>query len=180
MNKNLLMLPLTILCAPAFAAQAEKTLVCHVDSVVGTIDLISVPEGANHLGNENHQFDGLSDYEPSDAGATGEGKEDENGDGVADGCEPEAAACPCWTEFDLVVFENDGSNPVRCVTSYWISIFDSSDGALLSSQKDGTRFCDYQSTEAPGNIGKSVLATGLSPDTYTACRQIINDYCESN
>lgn len=66
----------------------------------GKIDLILVSERANHLGNEAHAFDGLSDYEPfkENAGSDPNDFEDINGpDGIDDGCElEELLTCPCW------------------------------------------------------------------------------------
>ena len=67
----------------------------------GKIDLILVSERANHLGNEAHAFNGLSDYEPfkENAGSDPNDFEDINGpDGIDDGCEPEEQllTCPCW------------------------------------------------------------------------------------
>lgn len=86
--------------ANGFAGKAEKVLICHVSSDDGTIQLINVSQNSNHLGNESHFFEGISDYEPSEIGASGEGTEDTNGDGIDDGCEP-AQDCPCWDLGDL-------------------------------------------------------------------------------
>lgn len=66
----------------------------------GKIDLILVSKRANHLGNEAHAFNGLSDYEPfkENAGSDPNDFEDINGpDGIDDGCElEELLTCPCW------------------------------------------------------------------------------------
>lgn len=78
-----------------------KVLVCHVGNELpeydpactegcgdaGKIDLIEVANPAKHLGNPAHTYDGQSDYDPVEAGATGEGKEDSDGNGIDDGCE---------------------------------------------------------------------------------------------
>jgi hypothetical protein len=105
-----------------------KTLVCHVGNDVGPngetylddpycapndlndyfcpsagkIDLISVPEhvATKHLENPNHYWDGTSDYDPIAEGASGEGTEDSDGNGVDDGCEL-ISPCPCWSESEL-------------------------------------------------------------------------------
>lgn len=83
------------------AAKAPKVLVCHVGGD-GTVNLILVSANSNHLGNAKHNFDGLTDYEPATIGASGEGTEDIDGDGIDEGCEPPAGVpCPCWDEEDL-------------------------------------------------------------------------------
>lgn len=113
-------------------ARQEKSLVCHVGNELGSqgetwlenpncevpegwvgeytcpdagkVDLILVAKAAKHLGNENHSWDGLSDYDPFAVGASGDSTEDANGDGIDDGCEvPTAVTCPCWDEQDLMV-----------------------------------------------------------------------------
>ncbi len=130
---------LILFAVTGFAGPKVKQLVCHVGNEVGPggetylddpnclpsdtnnyfcpdagkIDLILVPENANHLGNDSHSFDGISDYTPDEVDASGEGTEDSDGDGVDDGCQP-PEACPCWDEVDLlsVTAENvisDGS-----------------------------------------------------------------------
>lgn len=71
----------------------------------GKIDLILVAKRANHLGNEAHAFNGLSDYEPfkENAGSDPNDFEDINGpDGIDDGCElEELLTCPCWADQTL-------------------------------------------------------------------------------
>ena len=109
------------------AAPKTKSLICHVGNEVGPggevylddpscvpsdangffcpdagkVDLIVVGKKARHLDNPSHSFGGLSDYEPGEVGASGEGTEDSNGDGIDDGCEP-SLTCPCWDKEDLV------------------------------------------------------------------------------
>lgn len=115
-----------VFASTGFAKQ-EKTLICHVGNEAGPggetylddpncvpsdangffcpdagkIDLILVPKHAKHLGNDSHSWDGISDYEPGTVGASGDGTEDSDGDGVDDGCQP-AELCPCWDEVDLL------------------------------------------------------------------------------
>lgn len=115
-----------------FAARQEKILICHVGNELGPngeeydstcvpeeangycsadagkIDLILVPENAKHLGNPSHEYGGISDYEPGDVGASGDGTEDSNGDGIDDGCEP-PEACPCWDEVELLSVTADNN-----------------------------------------------------------------------
>lgn len=81
------------------AAKQPKVAVCHV-SGDGEINLIVVSANSNHLGNPNHNWDGITDYAPDDVGASGEGTEDSDGDGVDDGCQPQST-CPCWEELEL-------------------------------------------------------------------------------
>ena len=109
-----------------FAAKQEKELVCHVGNEVGPggevflddpgcapieennyfcpdagkIDLISVAKVSKHLDKSSHTFDGISDYRPADVGASGEGNEDSDGDGIDDGCQP-PVECPCWSQAGL-------------------------------------------------------------------------------
>lgn len=118
-----------------FAARQEKTLICHVGNEVGPsgeeYDPTCVPEEANdffcadagkidlivvaqkaadkHLENPSHEWDGISDYKPGDLGASGEGTEDSDGNGIDDGCELPAGDCPCWAESELqsVTAENN-------------------------------------------------------------------------
>ena len=82
----------------------------------GKIDLIFVANPANHLGNPNHEFDGFSDYDPIAEGASGEGKEDSNGDGIDDGCEI-SEPCPCWNETDLESVTDLNQDAQSCSTA---------------------------------------------------------------
>jgi len=115
-----------------FAAKKEKLLICHVGNELGPngeeydpacvpeeandyfcadagkIDLILVPENAKHLGNPSHEYGGISDYELGDVGASGDGTEDSNGDGIDDGYEP-PEACPCWDEIELLSVTADNN-----------------------------------------------------------------------
>jgi hypothetical protein len=124
-----------LLMSSGLAARQEKTLVCHVGSQAGPggevflddpdcvpseensyfcpdagkIDLIVVGNADAHLGNPSHSWDGLADYEPAEVGASGDGTEDSDGDGVDDGCEP-AMPCPCWAEDDLLSVTADNQS----------------------------------------------------------------------
>jgi len=160
-----------------FAAKKEKILICHVGTELGPngeeydpacvpdefngycsadagkIDLIIVPENAKHLGNPSHEYDGLSDYEPSEVGASGEGTEDSNGDGIDDGCEP-AEDCPCWDAAELlsVTADNYLTNG-SCSTTSALPI-----AALI--QNDGT---------TPGVEG-GFAAINSEPDKFCQTR----------
>ncbi len=129
-----------LLTAGAAVAKQEKTLICHVGNELGSdgatylenpdctppegytaedyvcpdagkVDLIVVAKAQKHLANQSHSWDGLSDYEPGDVGASGEGTEDSNGDGIDDGCQPpDGAECPCFDSTDLMVVTADNQN----------------------------------------------------------------------
>jgi hypothetical protein len=125
---------LMLFAATALAAKKDKVLICHVGNEegpagevyhpacvpeeandyfcadAGKIDLILVSGNANHLGNGSHMYDGISDYEPGDVGASGDGTEDSNGDGVDDGCEP-PEICPCWDEVELLSVTAENNLP---------------------------------------------------------------------
>jgi hypothetical protein len=122
--RNILILfvaTLMLFAATKLAAGQEKELICHVGNKesrtgdtylddpdckggncpdAGKIDLIVVANVAKHLGNPSHIYDEIPDYRPSDVGASGDGTEDSNGDGIDDGCEP-----------------IDGNTPVGTITS---------------------------------------------------------------
>lgn len=118
-----------LVLASSASANKEIRLVCHVGNEVGPggvtylddpncvpsdvngyfcpdagkIDLIVVAEKAaeNHLENLSHYWDGTSDYDPLVKGATGNGTEDSDGNGVDDGCEI-PSECPCWDAIELL------------------------------------------------------------------------------
>ncbi|MCW8925885.1 MAG: hypothetical protein OQJ84_06480 [Xanthomonadales bacterium] len=73
----------------------------------GKIDLIEVSKKANHLGNLSHAYDGISDYRPEFLSASGEGKEDSDGDGIDDGCEFPAQFI-LEVDSDLFQFDDPG------------------------------------------------------------------------
>lgn len=126
MKRAILFSALLLFAVTGFAGPKVKQLICHVGSNVGPggevylddpdcvpddtnnyfcpdagkIDLIRVPANSNHLGNDAHSFDGFYDYDPIATGASGEGTEDSNGNGIDDGCEP-VEPCPCWDEVEL-------------------------------------------------------------------------------
>jgi len=124
---HLLMAAALSLAAFSVAASPEKSLVCHVGNQAGPagevylddpgcvpgedngyvcpdagkVDLILVASSSAHLGNSSHSWDGIADYDPAEVGASGDGTEDSDGNGVDDGCEP-PLPCPCWAESDLL------------------------------------------------------------------------------
>lgn len=128
-----------LLAATLVNAKPEKMLVCHIGNETGPggetylddpncvpsdlnnyfcpnagkIDLIVVPEraAANHLENPNHYWDGISDYDPIAMGASGDGTEDSDGNGVDGGCEiPDV--CPCWAESELQAVTAENQDPI--------------------------------------------------------------------
>lgn len=134
--KIILTVTLMLFAATGFAAKKEKDLICHVGNEEGSegevylddpgcvpveengffcpdagkIDLIEVANTSKHLNNPNHTYDGIDDYLPDEVGASGEGNEDSDGDGIDDGCQPPPppASCPCWT--NEVLDSVDGFN----------------------------------------------------------------------
>jgi len=89
---------------PVFAGKggkSDRVSLCHVstDNHGGPrIKLMSVKKTDRHLGNENHVWDDVYDYLPMHMGASGEGNQDSNGNGIDDGCE---VSCPCWQYSEL-------------------------------------------------------------------------------
>jgi hypothetical protein len=130
MKRLILICTLILIATTGFAAKKEKTLICHVRyemgpngevydpacepgedndyfcANAGKIDLIVTSKPAKHLDNPSHEWDGISDYEPSEVGASGNGTEDSDGNGVDDGCEP-PVECPCWAEAELQAVTKD-------------------------------------------------------------------------
>jgi hypothetical protein len=139
MKRIILFCALILIATTGLAAKQEKTLICHVGNEMGPngetylddpgcvphldndwfcpdagkIDLIEVAKPNKHLDNDLHSYDGISDYLPGEIGASGEGDEDSNGDGIDDGCETEELlTCLCWdgfTESELVIALESGT-----------------------------------------------------------------------
>ena len=131
---------LMLIAATALATKQEKVLICHVGNETGLggevylddptctpsdangyfcpdagkIDLIVVAKVSKHLNNPNHEWDGISDYEPSDVGASGDGTEDSDGDGIDDGCQP-PETCPCWDEVELLSVTAENQADFSCL-----------------------------------------------------------------
>ena len=125
---------LMLFATTGFAAKKEKDLICHVGSEegpggetylddpgcvpveengyfcpdAGKIDLIEVSKKANHLGNLSHTYGGISDYRPGSLGASGEGSEDSDGDGIDDGCEFPAQFILEITSDDRAQYDDPG------------------------------------------------------------------------
>ena len=138
--KRLILFCTLILIATTGLAKQDKILICHVGNEVGPggevylddpgcvpieendyfcpdagkIDLISVAKVSKHLGNPSHEYDGISDYRPADIGASGDGKEDSNGDGIDDGCQP-PETCPCWDEVELLSVTAENQADFSCL-----------------------------------------------------------------
>lgn len=135
---------LMLFVSTGFAAKKEKDLICHVGNEFGAegevylddpgctphedndyfcpdagkIDLIEVAKSNKHLENSSHTFEGISDYWPADVGASGEGKEDSDGDGIDDGCQPPVlAACPCWSAEEIVSIDGIHSDGTELLIS---------------------------------------------------------------
>ncbi len=165
------------------AAKAPKVLVCHV-SGNGNVNLILVSANSNHLGNSKHYFEGLTDYEPATIGASGEGTEDIDGDGIDEGCEPpEGVACPCWEKSDLLaVTEDDYAPEFSCENGSFLPLvatietYDSepdveqSFAAALFAPGEG--FC--QTSEGQGAVAEGLAATD---EEAASCISQIVDRC---
>ena len=152
------------------AAKQEKELVCHVGSEVGPgpdfddylddpgcipieennyfcpdagkIDLISVAKASKHLGKPSHMYDGISDYTPEEVYASGDSKEDSNGDGIDDGCEPFNGNTPVGTITSDIVRGGSPPGSDRGVESaavnlvadaqLWATMFNGADVAFMN------------------------------------------------
>lgn len=167
-----------------FAAKAPKVLVCHVGGD-GQINLILVSANSSHLGNANHNFDGLMDYEPSTIGASGEGTEDIDGDGIDEGCEPPlGVACPCWEIDDLTaVTEENNAQESSCDAGSFLPIaatietYDNEPGVAESFAaalfEPGEGFC--QTSEGQG---QAVSGLDTTDEETLACISQIVDRCD--
>jgi hypothetical protein len=142
MKQLILFCTLILFATTGLAAKQEKTLICHVGNEMGPngevydpacvpgenndnfcadagkIDLIVVAKAAKHLNNDSHSWEGISDYEPSEVGASGDDTEDSDGNGIDDGCEP-AEECPCWDEIELLGFTVENQYIVSCDSYTW-------------------------------------------------------------
>lgn len=145
-----------------FAAKKNKMLVCHVDNVIGTIELIVVAENSSHF---NKHTD---DYQPEDGSSYS--TEDSDGNGIDDGCElSPSVACPCW---DKTVLDNidefnlDVSFSCSYASDYPVSaqIYTSNfTGAFAAwSRNDGSTGCvDFDAL--------SNYQPGITADEANAC-----------
>jgi hypothetical protein len=195
-TRILLSIVFVLYASTALAAPPEKTLICHVGNEVGPggedyldapgcvphdgndwfcpdagkIDLIEVAKRAKHLGNAAHSYDGISDYLPGDIGASGEGKEDSNGDGVDDGCEPPFLACPCWislTEGELLTaLEGAPSSEFCAITERVATAWSPDTGLELTAWAPGLTDrmgCEFRSGDA------DVAIFDLTPGEQAVC-----------
>ncbi len=128
MKRVILFSALLLFAVTGFAGPKVKQLVCHVGNETGPegetyfddpaydagkIDLIVVANAQKHLDNPNHFWDGFYDYDPIAEGASGEGTEDSDGNGIDDGCEiPDV--CPCWDEIELQSVTADNVYEAGC------------------------------------------------------------------
>ena len=200
-----------MLASNALAAKPEKNLICHVGNEVGPggevylddpgcmphednsyfcpdagkIDLIEVAKQAKHLGNDAHSYDGISDYQPGELGASGEGKEDSDDNGIDDGCEPPdlLLTCPCWntyTEAELVVAINaQPSVELICQDETWeatlildVAGYNPSNTRLIAfaapEEPEEPPFCEFE-------VGESGLVFHfLDTATTSQCKQEIS------
>lgn len=173
---HLLMAAALALTATGVSASPDKGLICHVGNETGPagevylddpgcvpgegngyfcpdagkIDLILVGNVGAHLDNVSHNWDGLSDYDPAEVGASGDGTEDSDGNGVDDGCEP-PLPCPCWAEQDLlsVTAENHlAANSCSAVSNLPLAAIIQNDQEFDDPQVEGG-FTAFASDLAP-------------------------------
>jgi len=164
------------LAAFSVAASPEKSLVCHVGNQAGPagevylddpgcvpgedngyvcpdagkVDLILVASSSAHLGNSSHSWDGIADYDPAEVGASGDGTEDSDGNGVDDGCEP-PLPCPCWAESDLLsvtAANHLAANSCSAVSNLPLAAIIQNDQELNDPEVEGG-FTAFASDQAP-------------------------------
>lgn len=152
----------------AHGNQKEKIRICHVGNEMGPngevydpacvpgedndyfcadagkIDLIVTAKPAKHLNNPSHEWDGISDYEPSEIGASGDGTEDSDGNGVDDGCEP-ADVCPCWDVTELQAVTAANQHPEYSCSNYiyWVGRYPDNIGVATTNTPGGVSFIAY-------------------------------------
>jgi hypothetical protein len=161
------------------AAKETKVLVCHVGEE-GSIDLILVSGSSSHLGNAAHNFDGIVDYTPGSVGASGDGTEDFDGDGVDEGCEPpDVVACPCWVEDDLttVTAENQlvDESCANISTLPFAAAIQNSPGSTPGVE-GGFTAADFGSGPFCETRDFPVQFV-ISPEEFDACIELIVDRC---
>jgi hypothetical protein len=158
MKQLILFCTLILFATTGLAAKQEKALICHMGNEAGLggetylddptcvpsdvngffcpdagkVDLIVVAKADKHLNNDSHSWDGISDYEPSEVGASGDGTEDSDGDGIDDGCEP-ADICPCWDVAELQAVTAANHDPVDSCSSFTTSIGHYPESVALST-----------------------------------------------
>lgn len=113
----------------------------------GKIDLIEVAKANKHLNNPNHAFEYapgefVSDYDPDPA--WGGSKEDTDGDGIDQGCQPELLTCPCWDTYSeeelLAALEAEAWTIPHCLINTSVAQAVEYDPALhLIPQIEGNR-----------------------------------------
>ena len=207
---------LMLIAATALAAKQEKVLICHVGNETGLggevylddptctpsdangyfcpdagkIDLIVVAKVSKHLNNPNHEWDGISDYEPSDVSASGDGKEDSDFNGVDDGCElPEV--CPCVgagiPEWDVAAqgtagWDISGFN-CGCGPDTWCAWESDPYTWVLAIENEAGNECGgvdpsyrYWCAGDSGGSGGFTSAIEITEEQHLACVEAILDY----
>lgn len=205
---NLVIALILLVAAQNVFARQAKMLVCHVgndagpggetylddpDCVpsdlnnyfcpdAGKIDLIVIAEkaAANHLSNSSHYWDGISDYDPLEMGASGDGTEDTDGDGIDEGCEI-AGDCPCWDEVELqqVTAANQDSfscsdpeasdYPLEALIQDDAVLPDGIEGGFLAINSNDQRLCTTRD--------EFRLEVGITAEEANACIEQIADRC---
>jgi hypothetical protein len=177
------------------AAKEEKVAICHVgnetvddeawpycngDGVcadAGTIVLVEVANPANHIGNPSHTWEGSLDYYPEDIGADGESTEDENSNGIADGCES-PQACPCWAESELENVTSGNLAPNAC-SNYHLdtAVFIADDtyqfGFGASLPGHSSNLCSSNTLLGPGG------SMAITPEQAASCAAQVVARCDA-
>ena len=213
MKRLLIVCILMLVATTATAARQEKQLICHVGNELGPngevylddpgcvpieendyfcpdagkIDLINVAKPSNHLEKPSHAFGGISDYRPVDVGASGEGKEDSDGDGIDDGCQP---ACPCWTASLLTeltppdLANADNNIPRACVNG--LNLIENFTGGhtdafqIYAAKIGGVGECGVFKTGSWSNIAlPRGDHLGLTDAEVANCRDFVIDHAQS-
>jgi hypothetical protein len=183
MKRLILICTLILIATTGFAAKKEKTPICHVRyemgpngevydpacepgedndyfcANAGKIDLIVTSKPAKHLDNPSHEWDGISDYEPSEVGASGDNTEDSDGNGIDDGCEP-AEECLCWDEIDLLAVTAEN---IRDDFNCEIYAYDYPNMAWIQTEDSSFIFSAFNSDSLFGGTPSCAMVT---PDLY--------------
>lgn len=204
---HLLMAAALSLAAFSVAASPERSLVCHVGNTAGPagevylddpgcvpgedngyvcpdagkVDLILVASSGAHLGNASHSWDGLADYDPAQVGASGDGTEDSDGNGVDDGCEP-PLPCPCWAESDLLsvtAANHLAANSCSAVSNLPLAAIIQNDQELNDPEVEGgfTAFASDQATSLCATRDFEPFLRLISAGEAAACITQIASRC---
>jgi hypothetical protein len=147
--------------------------------------LIVIPEKASsaHLGDSGHKWNGFSDYEPLAMGASGEGTEDTDGDGIDEGCEP-PSACPCWDAMELQQVTASNQDDNSCSGANIIITYPYPFSAAIQDEFSGVDDGVEGGFSALNDGANALCSTrdvfqllNITSDEANACIQQIADRC---